>query len=370
MLSRRSSPSLFFAVLLVLIFCTEAAVMFMLEHLLPYTTPLWLTISLDAALLTSIVSIFIWLMYVRPLETSLKSEAARAKAVLNAAAEGIITINERGIIESFNPAAERMFGYAAAEAIGKNVKILMPEPHAGAHDGYIAHYLRTGKKQIIDRPREVPALRKDGSEFPIELNVAEIRFGRKRHFTGVFRDITERKQAEERIRRLAHYDSLTGLPNRALFHDRLSQAISLARRDHHPLALLYVDLDGFKTVNDTLGHDAGDELLKHTTGRIQRLMRKSDTVARIGGDEFTVILPRIADIEDAEIVAGKIVEALSASFHLGDRRQEVRIGASIGIAIFPDNAQDMSALIKAADIAMYSAKQSGSRFQSSGDLRK
>lgn len=246
---------------------------------------------------------------------------------------------------------------------GSSVRILIPEPHAAAHDGYLARYLHTGEAHVIGKPRELSVLRKDGTEFPIEINVTEIRFGGERYFTAIIRDITECKQAEEEIKRIAQYDGLTGLPNRRLFYDRLVQAIALAKRDRHGLALLYLDLDGFKAVNDTLGHDAGDELLKAAAGRIRHRLRESDTVARIGGDEFTVILPRIASREEVAKVAEKILGALSTSFSLSGRKEELRVGVSIGIAVYPADARDMDALIKAADTAMHSAKQSKNTFR-------
>ena len=148
-----------------------------------------------------------------------------------------------------------------------------------------------------------------------------------------------------------------------LFNDRLSQAISLAKRDSRQFALLYLDLDRFKPVNDTLGHSAGDELLQGVAARIRRQVRESDTVARVGGDEFTVILPDIARPEEAETVAKKIISALAAPFQLGGRRQSVDIGTSIGIALYPADARDADALVTAADAAMYSAKQVGSSFR-------
>jgi diguanylate cyclase (GGDEF)-like protein/PAS domain S-box-containing protein len=169
-------------------------------------------------------------------------------------------------------------------------------------------------------------------------------------------DITEHKLAEERIQRVAHHDSLTGLPNRLLFNDRLGQAISLAKRDSRQFALLYLDLDGFKPVNDTLGHAAGDELLQAVGTRILRQVRESDTVARVGGDEFTVILHDIAGREVAETVAGKVAAALSAPLELGGEKRSVSIGTSIGIAVYPADGQTADALVKAADDAMYGAK--------------
>jgi len=170
-------------------------------------------------------------------------------------------------------------------------------------------------------------------------------------------DITEHKLAEERIQRVAHHDSLTGLPNRLLFNDRLNQALVGARRDSRPFALLYLDLNDFKPVNDTLGHGAGDELLRQAAGRIRRQVRESDTVARVGGDEFTVILPHIAGREEADLVAAKIVAALAIPFGLGEPRREVHVGISIGIAVYPADARDAETLIKAADANMYEAKQ-------------
>ncbi len=176
-------------------------------------------------------------------------------------------------------------------------------------------------------------------------------------------DITEYKLTEERIQRVAHHDTLTGLPNRALFNDRLDQAIRVAKRDSRQFALLFLDLDKFKRANDTLGHSAGDELLQAVAARIQHQVRESDTVARIGGDEFTVILRNITRRENAEIVARKIIAALAMPFQLGSQKQSVDIGTSIGIAVYPADAQDADALVKAADAAMYSAKQTGNSFR-------
>jgi diguanylate cyclase (GGDEF)-like protein/PAS domain S-box-containing protein len=176
-------------------------------------------------------------------------------------------------------------------------------------------------------------------------------------------DITEQKQAEQHIQHLAHHDSLTGLPNRLLFNDRLGQAISLAKRDSHRFALLYLDLDRFKPVNDSLGHDAGDELLRTTAQRIRQQVRESDTVARVGGDEFTVILLDINSRENVAAVAEKIIASLAQPFQLERQKQSVDIGTSIGIAIYPDDAEDHQSLIKSADAAMYSAKMHRSCFR-------
>jgi diguanylate cyclase (GGDEF)-like protein len=162
---------------------------------------------------------------------------------------------------------------------------------------------------------------------------------------------------------VAHHDSLTGLPNRLLFNDRLTQAITLCRRASRQLALLYLDLDRFKLVNDTLGHSAGDELLQGVASRIRHLVRESDTVARVGGDEFVVILHDVTTREGAQNVAKKIIAAIAAPFQLGSQKHSVGIGTSIGIALYPADARDADALVQAADAAMYSAKEMGSTFR-------
>jgi diguanylate cyclase (GGDEF)-like protein/PAS domain S-box-containing protein len=357
------SPLRAYGILLALIFAAEILLVPVLEHLLPPDLPAWLAEVVDAALLTAIAGLFTWYVFVRPLSDTLHGEAARSRAVTEAAAESIVTIDARGTIESFNPAAERLFGHAEAEVIGKNVKLLMPEPDAGAHDGYIQHHIRTGENRIIGRPREVIALHRNGTLFPIELNVAEIEHGSERRFTGIMRDITERKISDARIQHLAHFDHLTDLPNRTLFYDRLHQAMIIAHRNRHPLALFYLDLDGFKSVNDNYGHDKGDELLKEAALRLQCAVRESDTVARLGGDEFAVILPRATGRGDAELVAGKIIATLTTPFHLQGAGKPMLIGVSIGIAMFPGDTDDMDTLVKLADDAMYHAKQEGNRFR-------
>jgi diguanylate cyclase (GGDEF)-like protein/PAS domain S-box-containing protein len=174
-------------------------------------------------------------------------------------------------------------------------------------------------------------------------------------------DITEHKLAEQRMQLAAHHDGLTGLPNRTLFDDRLELTLASARRDSRAFALLYLDLDLFKPVNDLLGHAAGDDVLKEVAARIRNVVRESDTVARVGGDEFAVILPRIAGHEEAQAVALKIVQALAMPFETGNPPQAVRIGSSFGIAIYPADARSAEQLVKAADAAMYRFKQDAAR---------
>ena len=172
-------------------------------------------------------------------------------------------------------------------------------------------------------------------------------------------DVTERKRQEETIYRQANYDTLTGLPNRLMFADRLATALLRGRREKHHIGLLFIDLDGFKKINDTLGHNAGDELLKEVSARLSDCVRQDDTIARLGGDEFTVILPNIRGPYDTELVAKKIIEKVREPIYLGEN--EVFVSASIGITLYPDDAEDEETLIKHADTAMYEAKAAGRR---------
>jgi diguanylate cyclase (GGDEF)-like protein/PAS domain S-box-containing protein len=253
------------------------------------------------------------------------------------------------------------FGFTVENLIGKHAREVFGEEVYREIDGHFAQVLK-------GHPVTYQAIRKSRNE---EARYLEVKLlphiadgGAVMGCFSVTVDITEHKLAEERIQRIAHHDSLTGLPNRLLFNDRLNQVLRLAKRDSRWFALLYLDLDKFKPVNDALGHTAGDELLQGVATRIRDQLRESDTVARIGGDEFTVILPEIARREQAETVARKIMAALVAPFELGRQKQRVAIGTSIGIAVYPADAQDADALIRVADAAMYRAKQAGSSFRS------
>jgi len=181
--------------------------------------------------------------------------------------------------------------------------------------------------------------------------------GRVLYHEGSLEDITERKRAEETIKHLAYHDDLTGLPNRRLFNDRLTLALAHAQRSQQKLAVMLLDLDHFKEVNDTLGHSVGDQLLQVVSKRLASLLRKGDTVARMGGDEFMLLLPEIAGGEGAAEVAQKILEAFREPFILDDH--EIHVTTSIGIALYPEDGEDGDTLMKNADIAMYRAKDGG-----------
>lgn len=248
------------------------------------------------------------------------------------------------------------FGFNPADMIGKHLNEIVEEGGYREVEGYFVQVLQ-GRPVTYQRTRKLP----NGETRYLEVKLLP-HIGEGGQAIGCFvvtTDITDHKLVEERIQRVAHHDSLTGLPNRLLFNDRLQQAVSLAKRDSRQFALLYLDLDGFKQVNDSLGHTAGDELLQAVAVRIRLQVRESDTVARIGGDEFTVILSDVARPEEAEIVARKIIAALAKPFQPDSQQRSVEIGSSIGIAIYPSNAGDADALVRAADSAMYNAKQQG-----------
>ncbi len=298
-----------------------------------------------------------------------RAEAAYARlaAIVEYSDDAIVSRDLDRRYVTWNAAAERLFGYSAAEAIGQNVSLIIP-PDQEARAAHSRELLASG---VPVPATDTVRLTKDGQRIDVSITQSPIKDadGRVTGVSLIFRDITERKQAEEKIRQLAHYDSLTELPNRALFYDRLGQAIGLARRERYEVALMYVDLDRFKAVNDTLGHGAGDELLRAVADRIRTRLRESDTIARIGGDEFVAILPKIANREDVAMVARKLLDALSTPFPLVGAGREAEIGASIGIAIFPGDAEDMEALVKAADAAMYEAKQARNDFRFYDEIR-
>ena len=294
----------------------------------------------------------------KQIKGELEKSQSQLQAIIHNAMDGIITIDETGAILGFNPAAEHIFGYTQQEILGRNVNLLMPEPERSAHDGFIQRYIQTGETKVMGvSGREVVAVRKNGKPFPMEVSISEMVLGGSRYFVGIVRDITERKLAEQKIAHLAHYDYLTDLPNRALFLSTLEHSIRLARRNNFKVSVLFLDLDGFKQINDTLGHDAGDLLLREVSKRLRHIIRESDTVARVGGDEFTFVLNNTESNEGVALVADKIVAALSEPFDLKDR--QCHIGGSIGISIFPDDAGDLGQLVSQADEAMYLAKQSG-----------
>lgn len=275
--------------------------------------------------------------------------------VFESSAEGITITDPDGTIVAVNDAFVAITGYPRQEAIGRNPRILKSEHHDEGFYRNMWESLTTSGSWS----GEIWNRNKAGEAYPEWLSIGAIRDeeGVVTHYVAVFHDISDSKRREERIRHQAMHDPLTGLPNRSLLLDRLAVAIQRSRRGNDALSVLFFDLDNFKQVNDSLGHAAGDELLRQVAGRVSALVRGEDTVARLGGDEFVVVLGDTGDADQARVVAGRIVESLSAPFHL--RGQVVYVSASIGISRFPDDGSRAEELIQLADSAMYRSKDRG-----------
>lgn len=279
-------------------------------------------------------------------------------AILETIGDALITINHRGMIETINPAAEEMFGYVGSHLLGKSINIIMDAGEGKAHDGYLHRYASTGKKHILGQVRELEAIRASGEVFPIELTVTDVRDEQDQPiYISVIRDITDRKAAERKIKHLANHDDLTGLPSLRLSQDRLDNAITLAKRHKGRAAALFIDLDGFKAINDTYGHEAGDYLLTTIAQRMCECARESDTIGRIGGDEFLVILQDLDDLSAASKVAQKILDTAEQSVDY--KGHDLQVGISIGVAIYPDHGTTPAVLLRRADKAMYKVKHAG-----------
>jgi diguanylate cyclase (GGDEF)-like protein/PAS domain S-box-containing protein len=283
------------------------------------------------------------------------SYKAQLAAIVESSNDAIVVKDLNGIITSWNAGAERIFGYHASEIIGCSISKLIPPDRVG-EETKIMSLIKSGK--LADHFETV---RWAKGEKPIDVSVT---VSPVKDVTGkiigaskVARDITQRKESQERIRYLAHYDPLTGLPNRTLFADRMRVAIGNAERYSFRLALLFIDLDRFKLVNDSLGHEIGDKLLKIVAGRMHSIVRRTDTVSRMGGDEFIVLLSQIEAPEDAARVAGKLIEVVSQPYII--ELHELILTASIGISIYPDHSKEASSLLRNADASMYSAKEAG-----------
>jgi diguanylate cyclase (GGDEF)-like protein/PAS domain S-box-containing protein/hemerythrin-like metal-binding protein len=290
---------------------------------------------------------------------ALQESERRIRTILDTALDAFISMDNSGLVTGWNVEAERLFGYSREDALGESLaELIIPPAYRDAHGRGLKHFIKTGKGPFVGGRAEVTAMRNDRSEFPAELSITIVRQERDTFFSAFMRDITERKQAESKISFLAYHDQLTELPNRELFYDRLSQAISQARRKHERLALLFLDLDGFKAVNDNYGHEAGDIVLKAVAMRLQACVRGVDTVARLGGDEFTIILSEMEKPTDVSSVAEKIIQKLTEPVFLyGTHKCDV--GVSIGISIYPEDGYELDKLLSAADSAMYESKAIG-----------
>lgn len=284
-----------------------------------------------------------------------EEELQLAASVFNASSASIVITDAQNRIVSVNPAFTEITGYEAEEVIGKTPKILSSGKQSRAFYQEMWHSLNQDRHWHGELWNKT----KDGEIFAEQLtiNVIVSKDGSVHRYVAIFTDITEKKHAEDLMWRQANYDTVTNLPNRRLFMDRLAQDIKKSRRSEHSLALFFIDLDRFKEVNDTYGHDVGDQLLIEAAQRLNACVRSTDTVARLGGDEFTVILTELHDTARLEQVAADICEQLVQPFVIN--QIELNISGSIGTALYPDNAADINDLINKADIAMYASKRQG-----------
>ncbi len=293
---------------------------------------------------------------------ALAESEAKLRTVSESVRDAILMIDDHGRITFWNRAAETMFGYRREEALGQDIAgLIVPAKLREAHNKGLEAFQRAGEGPAIGKLLELPARRRDGSEFIAEHSISAVQFEGKWHAVGIVRDITERIQSREKLLHLTHHDGLTGLPNRVLLLDRLAQSLIDAKRHNRVVAVLWLDMDNFKNVNDSLGIENGDRIIRAMGERLQNCVRPGDTVARAGGDEFCIVLADLAHEGDVAEIIQKIRDSLSAPHRMAD--QELHLSVTIGVSLFPRNATEPEVLLKNADTAMYHAKERGDGYQ-------
>ncbi|SFM12491.1 putative bifunctional diguanylate cyclase/phosphodiesterase [Marinobacter zhejiangensis] len=303
-------------------------------------------------------------------QSRLKKSEALHRYIVNSSPDIVFMLDQDGRICFINNKVNALLGYMPSELIGQHFSIMLDEQDvargtyaiqdtsvSSENPRTLEVRMKTRGSRKANRHFEVTAFPIDPDTWHHNTGIDDRAASQKARFYGTARDVTERKEAEAFINFQAYHDLLTRLPNRALFKDRLNLAITHARRNDQKLAVMFLDLDRFKVVNDTLGHAMGDRLLQAVTRRLEGCLRKGDTLSRFGGDEFTLLLPAIHCEDDAKQIAQKLIDALNAPFKLGEH--EVFVGISIGISVFPEAGDSMDQLIQNADIAMYHVKDKG-----------
>jgi diguanylate cyclase (GGDEF)-like protein/PAS domain S-box-containing protein len=278
--------------------------------------------------------------------------------------DGVVVVDADGTIEYANRRAEKITGYSRDELKGRPIELLVSPHLRAAHEAHRRDYAaRPGPRSMGAAAHDFNVRRKDGTEFSADIALGPLKGGARSGVVAVIRDITERRRFEIMLEHQALHDPLTGLANRTLFLDRLKQAIESARRERGHIALVMIDLDEFKGLNDAFGHAAGDKALKKFAVRLASGLRATDTAARLGGDEFAWILPGVSDRPAAERMVRKLLKGLKVRFSKAGKTVSVR--ASAGMALYPDDAADVDGLMRRADASLYSAKRGGYGFVAS-----
>jgi diguanylate cyclase (GGDEF)-like protein/PAS domain S-box-containing protein len=285
------------------------------------------------------------------------NEEALAMAALDAAPDGILIVDDTGTILKANPATELLTGYGPEELTGQSVSVFLPQHMRSKHNHLVKSFFQHPVSRPMGMVSQLQLLRKDGQSVPVDIALGHCSMGDRFVAVVYMRDMTEMKRLQEDMHYQATHDGLTGLANRWMFMQHFEQAMQRARRGGRMMALLLLDLDEFKDVNDSHGHAAGDQVLIEVARRLRSSLRAGDVIARLGGDEFTVLLPDVPSMDHVLQVAQKVQRSLSARCQL--KMGEVSLGASIGITAFPDDAQDSGTLMRFADMAMYAAKAHG-----------
>lgn len=284
------------------------------------------------------------------LARDLAESEARARAVMENAVEAILTCDEEGTIESANPASGTLFGWGSEDLVGRKLTTVLPSLASGQDGVNLSEVNWGSKEQTLD------AHRRDGTWVPVDVSLSPTSFGAKAMYVLVARDATMRKLYEDQLEHQATHDALTGLANRKLFEELLMRAVFRGDRSHQPVAVLFVDLDGFKEINDDFGHPMGDRVLAETARRLENVVRPGDVVSRLGGDEFAVLCENLSAVPDAEKIASRIVAAVAEPIAVSNGIATVT--ASVGVAL-ADDGEGAASLVSRADHAMYEMKNAG-----------
>lgn len=306
----------------------------------------------------AVLEVFWDITEIKQAEEAVRRSETLFRTVVESSKDAMVAIDRNGLITLFNPGAEKIFGHSREEMLNTPVEGLMPPVYRMAHSQYIRGFFAGSKLPVtMGKTLELQAVRSNGDTFPVELSLSQGQAGSEHFVLAVIRDITERKMIEKQLIHQANYDSLTGLPNRTLILDRLKQAIASEQSHEGPVAVMLLDLDNFKTVNDSLGHEGGNLLLKEVARRLSATIRSTDTIGRLYGDEFVILLRDMAGTEGVMRMVRELIQAFETPFSISGSEHLATF--SVGVALYPKDADCAEELLKKADTAMYASKNNG-----------